>query len=157
MLGVPFDDRGPRADDALRALRVSLGRRTPAYHGVYYDYENFVVEPHATTEQVPIWVGGRSRRSLRRALELADGWSPFRLQLDEIVPMLDGRREEIEARGLDLIFPPDAPLDPIDDPDDARARVAAYRAAGATGLALRFRHTSRAHYERQLESFLALV
>src|SRR5204863_9687211 len=86
MLGKPFADRGARGDDALRALRASLGKRTPAYHGTYYDYEGFVVEPHALSERVPIWVGGRSRRSLRRALELADGWSPFRLQLDEIRP-----------------------------------------------------------------------
>jgi len=157
LLGVPFEDRGPRADDALRALRASLGRRLPVYHGTYFDYENFVVDPHATRTDVPIWIGGRSRRSLRRALELADGWSPFRLQLDELVPMLDEHRAEIEERGLDLIFPPDPPLDPLDDPDGARERVHAFRAAGATGLALRFRHTSREHYERQLEAFMRLT
>jgi hypothetical protein len=71
--------------------------------------------------------------------------------------MLDDRRAEIEERGIDLIFPPDPPLDPLDDPDDARGRVAAFAAAGATGLSLRFRHTSREHYERQLEAFLRLV
>ena len=157
LLGVPFEDRGARADDALRALRASLGRRLPEYHGTYFDYADFVVDPHATRTDVPIWIGGRSRRSLRRALELADGWSPFKLQLDELGPILSDHRAEIEARGLELIFPPDPPLDPLDDPDDARARVKAFRAAGATGLALRFRHTSREHYERQLEAFMRLV
>jgi len=159
LLGRPFADRGPRADDALRALRASLGRRTPVYHGTYYDYEGFVVEPHATTEHVPIWIGGRSRRSLRRALELADGWAPFRLGLDELRPMLDLFRSEIDARGegFDLVFPPDPPLDPRDDPGEAESVVAAYRAAGATGLALRFAHTSRRHYEEQLEAFARLV
>jgi probable F420-dependent oxidoreductase len=159
LLGVPFSDRGARADDALRALRASLGKRSPSYHGAYFDYEGFVVEPHATTEAVPIWVGGRTRRSLRRALELADGWSPFKLQLDELSPIVEGLREQIAARGngFDLIFPPDPPLDPIDDADGARDRVEAFRAAGATGLALRFRHTSREHYERQLEAFGRIV
>jgi probable F420-dependent oxidoreductase len=159
LLGKPFADRGPRADDALRALRVSLGKRSPAYHGAYYDYEGFIVEPHAASENVPIWVGGRTRRSLRRALELADGWSPFKLQLDELDPILDGLRPQIEERGsgFELIFPPDPPLDPMDDPDEARDRVAAFRSAGATGLALRFRHTSREHYERQLEAFARLM
>src|SRR5207247_853599 len=88
LLGKPFDDRGLRADDSLRALRASLGRRSPVYHGDYYDYEGFVVEPHATSENVPIWVGGRTPRSLRRALELADGWSPFKLSIDELEPLL---------------------------------------------------------------------
>ena len=25
----------------------------------------------------PVWIGGNSRRAIRRAVELADGWSPF--------------------------------------------------------------------------------
>lgn len=28
-------------------------------------------------ERVPIWTGGRTLRSLRRAAEFADGWTPF--------------------------------------------------------------------------------
>jgi len=153
MLGRPFADRGVRADDALRALRVSFGQRMPVYHGAFYDYEGFVVEPYAVQERAPIWIGGRSRRSLRRALDLADGWCPFRLQLDELAPMLDERRAQIEERGLELIFPPDPPLDPLGDPEGAEQRVASFRAAGATGLALRFQHTSKEHYLRQLEAF----
>ena len=33
LLGAPFDDRGDRADDAMRALRASLSQREPEYHG----------------------------------------------------------------------------------------------------------------------------
>ena len=33
LLGVPFEDRGARADDALRALRASLAQREPSYDG----------------------------------------------------------------------------------------------------------------------------
>ncbi len=154
LLGAPFEDRGPRADDALKALRASLSQRTPEYHGTYYDYEGFVVEPHAVQEHVPIWVGGRTGRSLRRALELADGWSPFKLKLDELRPMLEAHRAAIEARpAFDLIFPPDPPLDTHGDPDETDAVVSAYRAAGATGLTLRFVHTSRDQYLDQLEAF----
>ncbi|MFY9587724.1 MAG: TIGR03619 family F420-dependent LLM class oxidoreductase [Actinomycetota bacterium] len=154
LLGAPFADRGARADDALRALRASLSQRTPAYHGIYYDYEGFVVEPHALQEHVPIWVGGRSGRSLRRGLELADGWSPFKLKLDELGPLLDAHRAAIEARpGFDLIFPPDPPLDPLGDADETDAVVAAYRKAGATGLAMRFEHASRDQYVDQLDAF----
>jgi len=159
MLGRPFADRGARADDSLRALRASLSKRAPAYHGEFYDYEGFIVEPHALQDHVPVWIGGRSGRSLRRAVELADGWSPFKLQVDELRPILDRYRPQIEARGpgFDLVFPPDPPLDPLDDPDEARDRIAAFKAVGATGLALRFRHTSKEHYERQLEAFVRIV
>jgi alkanesulfonate monooxygenase SsuD/methylene tetrahydromethanopterin reductase-like flavin-dependent oxidoreductase (luciferase family) len=49
----------------------------PEYHGEYYDFEGFVIDPCAVQEAVPLWVGGRTLRSLRRAAALADGWCPF--------------------------------------------------------------------------------
>ena len=67
LLGAPYDNRGPRADDALRALRAALSAREPSYHGEFYDFEGLVVDPSAVQEHVPIWVGGRTVRSLRRA------------------------------------------------------------------------------------------
>ena len=30
---------------------------------------------------MPIWIGGRTRRSLRRAVTLADGWCPFNVPM----------------------------------------------------------------------------
>src|SRR5262249_3671357 len=38
LLGAPFDDRGARADDALKALRAALPTNEPAYHGEYYSF-----------------------------------------------------------------------------------------------------------------------
>ena len=158
LLGASFDDRGPRGDDALRAIRASLSKRMPVYHGEYYDYEGFVVDPHAVQEHVPIWIGGRTRRSLRRALELADGWSPFKLSIDELRPMLEAWRDEIAERpAFDLIFPPDPPVDPSANPDGTLAVLDDHRALGATGLALRFVHRSREHYLEQLEAFAKLT
>lgn len=158
LLGRPFADRGARADDALRAVRAAWGKRLPSYEGEHYAFDGFVVEPHAVRETVPIWVGGRTSRSLRRALELGDGWAPFRLLPDELRPMLDVHRDALEARaGFDLVFPPEPPLDPAGDPAGARAVVEAYRALGATGLTLRFRHTSKRHYVEQLDAMVALT
>ena len=44
--------------------------------------------PTLPRTDVPIWVGGRTRRSLRRAIELGDGWTPFALSLEEAGEML---------------------------------------------------------------------
>ncbi|MGZ4121493.1 MAG: TIGR03619 family F420-dependent LLM class oxidoreductase [Actinomycetota bacterium] len=154
LLGRPFDDRGARADDALRALRAGLGARVPAYHGEYYDFEGFVVDPHAVQERVPIWIGGRTERSLRRALELGDAWAPFGLTLDKLAPIIEARRDEIGARGLDLVLPPEPPLDPVGKPDVAAEVARSYAALGATKLNLRFHHESRAHYIEQLEAMV---
>ncbi len=145
LLGADFEDRGARADDALRAIRAAFAQPTASHHGTHYRYEGWIVDPSGVQEHVPIWVGGRTRRSLRRALDLGDGWIPFGLTLDELAPMLatpvvvDARA----ARPFDVVLAPEPPLDPLDDPGGAERVVGDYEAAGATALALRFRHTSR--------------
>src|SRR4051812_31473271 len=67
LLGAPFADRGVRADDALRALRAALSEARPQYSGDHFAFADYLVEPHAVRDRVPIWVGGRTARSLRRA------------------------------------------------------------------------------------------
>src|SRR3954464_15541729 len=42
LLGAPFTGRGERADDALRALRASMGTREVEYHGTHYDYADLL-------------------------------------------------------------------------------------------------------------------
>jgi probable F420-dependent oxidoreductase len=161
LLGAPFAGRGARADDALRAIRASFGRRTPSYTGTHFSFSDFVVEPSGVQEHVPIWVGGRTRRSLRRALELGNGWIPFGLSLGELGTML-GAHDLTAARrdrgaGFEVVLAPDPPLDPLGDPEAAAEAVRAYDAIGATGLSLRFAHRSRAHYLEQLEAMVAVV
>jgi probable F420-dependent oxidoreductase len=156
LLGVPFEDRGARGDDALRALRAAVGTRVPSYHGEYYDFDGFVVDPHAVQDHVPVWIGGRTPRSLRRALEHGDGWAPFGLTLDELTPIIDAKREQIDA-GFDLVLAPEPPLDPAGKPGETETVIRAYAAAGATKLNLRFHHDSAAHYVEQLEAMTHCV
>ena len=77
MIGAPFEDRGARTDDAIRALRASFGRSHPSYDGEFFSFDGVVVDPCGLQEHVPLWVGGRTQRSLRRAVALGDGWCPF--------------------------------------------------------------------------------
>ena len=72
-----MSDRGPRAEGVLRALRASLSNSTPAYRGDFYVFDSTVVDKSAIRQHVPIWVGGRTLRSLRSAAKLADGCCPF--------------------------------------------------------------------------------
>jgi probable F420-dependent oxidoreductase len=88
MLDAPFDDRGDRADDAIRALRAAWARRQPEYEGTFYGFDDFVVDPSAINPDTPIWIGGRTARSLRRAVELADGWAPFGLTRADLAGMI---------------------------------------------------------------------
>ena len=161
LLGAPFEDRGARGDDAIRALRASLGRREPAYEGTHYSFSGFLVDPCAPRTDVPIWIGGRTARSLRRAVELGDGWMPFGLRVEEMAAMVARARATdawaARTSALDVVLGPNRALDPLGDPDAARAAVAALRAAGATTLSARFVHHSVDHYCEQLAALLPLL
>jgi probable F420-dependent oxidoreductase len=148
LLGAPFADRGARADDALRALRAALSRPEPAYHGSYYDFEGFVVDPCAVQVRVPLWVGGRTLRSLRRAVDLGDGWAPFGLTRDETAAML--QRVEHPDRPFEVMLQPERPLDPLGEPARVADELRDLAAIGATGVHARFVHHSRDHYVEQL-------
>lgn len=116
LLGAPFTDRGGRADDALRALRACLGRTEPTYDGTHHRIEGFVVDPAATRTDIPLWVGGRTRRSLRRAVALGDGWAPFGVTPAEASAWLDGAATteawSTRERPLEVVLFPGRPSTP---------------------------------------------
>ncbi len=134
LLGAQFAGRGAIADDAIRAIRAAWGSVSLRHEGIHFRFPGLNVDPCGSQESLPVWVGGRSGRSLRRALSLADGWVPF-----------------------GLVFPPEPPLDPVGAPAETEAIVRSYIAVGATGMNLRFRHRSRAHYCEQLEAMPRLL
>ena len=153
LLEADFARRGTRADDSLRALRASWGRAVPEYHGEHFDYSGAVIDPTAFRTEVTIWIGGRTGRSLRRAVELGDAWAPFGLDPDEIRVLLEQARGtaawSARETELDIALQPD-PLDPAADPAAASAAIELLRATGATILHLRFVHHSVEHYCEQL-------
>ncbi|XRQ04757.1 TIGR03619 family F420-dependent LLM class oxidoreductase [Actinomadura welshii] len=152
LLGAPFAGRGARADDALAALRASLSRRTPEYHGPYYDYSGMVVEPHAVQDRVPLWIGGRTARSLRRAVT-ADGWVPFGLPLRTMAEMLASHDL---PPGFDVVLEPSRRLDPIGDPEGTGTALTRLREAGATIAGVRLASSSPGHYREQLAALRGL-
>src|SRR5262249_32416556 len=117
LLGRPFAGRDARADDAIRAIRAGWGKPVQRYHGTHFSYEDFVVDPAAAQERVEIWVGGRTERSLRRAIELGDGWVPFLLGPEQLAAMLARARQtgawHQRARPLEIVLWPEPAVDPL--------------------------------------------
>lgn len=153
MLDSSWADRGSRADDAIRALRTSLSNPRPSYDGEYYHYRDVIVEPYALQPRVPIWIGGRSRRSLRRAVELSDGWMPFGLSGNELSEML--ATVDLPG-GFDVILGP-GPMDPLGDPAKTTRRLESLREIGATIVNCSIKADSVGHYCDQLGALRALA
>lgn len=120
LLGADWEGRGGAADHFLDAVRAAWGQA---------EVDGFTIEPHATSTRVPLWIGGRSARSLRRALEHGDGWVPFGLRPAELAEMLGA--VDVPG-GFEVVLSPGRPLDPSGDAEGALRRLTALRDAGAT-------------------------
>jgi probable F420-dependent oxidoreductase len=75
-LGVPFEQRNELFDEALVALRRAWSEDELAFEGHRFRAVGNSMRPRPRPHP-PIWVGGNSRRAIRRAVEHADGWIPF--------------------------------------------------------------------------------
>ena len=153
LLGSAWDDRGARADDAIAALRAALSSTRPVYDGPFYRFGGMVVEPCAVQSRVPIWVGGRTRRSLRRAVALADGWKPFGLSLGEIATLLASVDRPAELAVV-LATPP---LDPIGAGQQAVDRIGQLFDSGATEVSCVISARSASHFCDQLAALAELT
>jgi probable F420-dependent oxidoreductase len=153
LLGAPFDDRGARGDDALKALRAALPSNEPVYEGEFYSFGGLTVDPCAVQPRMPIWVGGRTKRSLRRAVTLADGWCPFYVSIETAAEWL--RSFELPP-GFEVVIPADHPLDPVGKPEATSQTLRAMAGGGTTTLSARFVHHSLEHYLEQVHALTEL-
>lgn len=152
LLGASFEDRGVRADDSLRALRASLSSTTPRYQGEYVSFNGFVVDPCALQQRVPIWVGGRTLRSLRRAVALSDAWCPFAVSPSTAKKWVG----EVDLpNGFDVVLSTPRALDPMQAPDAAEEALVTMVDAGATIVTAGVVHHSVEHCIEQLEALAA--
>jgi alkanesulfonate monooxygenase SsuD/methylene tetrahydromethanopterin reductase-like flavin-dependent oxidoreductase (luciferase family) len=75
-VGVVFDERWPRFDEAARALRGLLRADAPPLAGRWYDTTGIELAPRPPRpDGPPLWIGSwGSPAGLRRVARLADGW-----------------------------------------------------------------------------------
>ncbi|PKB78311.1 MAG: hypothetical protein BZY88_19270, partial [SAR202 cluster bacterium Io17-Chloro-G9] len=73
----PFADRGAVTNEYLKIFKELWTSDNPSFEGKYYQFSNLEFLPKPVQKpHIPIWVGGQSRRALRRAAQLGNGWHP---------------------------------------------------------------------------------
>ena len=166
-LDADFEHRNDVLDDALRTMLAA--------------WSTDAVGDVATTPQPvqqtgpPVWIGGNSKRAIRRAVELGHGWVPMPSpaaaaahlrtpgleSLDDLQVRLDYLREQCNAAGrdredLDVCFMPSG-LDMFAKaaPDAAKVvdDIAALAAIGVTWVTVTLRADTRRDLLTAIDSF----
>jgi alkanesulfonate monooxygenase SsuD/methylene tetrahydromethanopterin reductase-like flavin-dependent oxidoreductase (luciferase family) len=75
-VGLPFEERWPRFEEATQALRALLHVDAPPFAGTHYTTSEITLEPRPVRRPgPPLWVGSwGSRPGLRRVARIGDGW-----------------------------------------------------------------------------------
>lgn len=76
-VGVPFEERGARTDEALDLMRQAFTGAPVNFEGQHFVARDNVVRPTPAQAPLPVWGGGNAPRAIRRAVEKCQGWSPF--------------------------------------------------------------------------------
>ena len=180
-LGASFDDRNERFDDALVAMQAAWAGESVAMSMPGFTAEGNTMRPRPVQRpRPPIWIGGNSPRAIRRAVDFADGWSPFPLPanaagtarttgietLDDLRAGVERMRDYAAMQGrlvpLDVNFVPfglpmNVPCLPHDDV--LHEQFEALEAVGVTWVSLGLPTASRGAFleavARFAESFLS--
>jgi probable F420-dependent oxidoreductase len=75
-LGVDFDERNDLFDEALEVIQSVWAGGDIAVEGRHFNARGVRGLP-TSVARPPIWIGGNSTRSIRRAVTSYDGWAPF--------------------------------------------------------------------------------
>jgi probable F420-dependent oxidoreductase len=101
-LGVPFKERGALSDEYIAVFKTLWTQDKPAFHGQYMRFDQIAFEPKPVQKpHIPIWIGGNSKRAIRRAVALGDGWHPTRPLPGEVKVGVAYLHEVCAQRGRD--------------------------------------------------------
>jgi alkanesulfonate monooxygenase SsuD/methylene tetrahydromethanopterin reductase-like flavin-dependent oxidoreductase (luciferase family) len=172
-LGLDFDRRGEETDEWVRIFKRCWTTTEPEYHGERYRFDRVIFEPQPVQKpHPPIWVGGNSRRAMRRAVELGDAWHPGWLRPDQLAPAVQALTAMAAKAGRDpatleitLLRPfqildrptgePRRPL--IGSAEQVAEDIRAYERLGVRHLVFGFRTTDGPAMLEQVERFAAEV
>jgi len=173
-LGVPFDERNEMADEAIEVMRRAWSEDGIVHEGRRFHAQGNTALPRPLQERPPIWIGGNSRRAIRRAVELGDGWLPFPApskmaarigtaaleNLDDLRSGLAYAAEHAAKVGreapLDVCFSPfglDMRSDGLPEPAAFRAHVGELRELGITWVVASLPARSRSEYLERVAWF----
>ncbi len=171
-LGVSYKERGRLTDEYIRIFKELWTRDAPHFTVTPFRLDGTAFYPKPWQKpHPPIWVGGNSKRAMRRALELGDGWQPGWSRPEQLAQELDAFRQVAERVGRDpaevevsLLRPmeilpqsssPRRPL--IGTPEELAEDIRQYQRLGVSHLVFAFRRRRPEEAVETIERFATEV
>ena len=100
LLGIPFAERGARAEEYVQAMIALWTQENPEFEGKYVSFRDVAFEPKPIQRpHLPIWFGGDADAVLRRTARYASGWWPFLTKPEAIPDRIDYIRNQPDYAG----------------------------------------------------------
>ncbi len=137
-LGVPFERRGARQEEQIALMRALWKDDVISFDGRFHKLTLAGINPRPRRGSIPIWFGGTAAPLLERAARIGDGWMPLMGANEEARKCVDLLRDRLRALGRDPEkFGIQAQAQVRGgDPDRWAKHAEAWRALGATHLAI---------------------
>jgi probable F420-dependent oxidoreductase len=102
-IGVPFDDRGRRAEEFITAMRALWTQDAAVFSGEHARFTGARSYPKPVAEGrcVPILVGGGGKVAARRAGRMGEGYYPVTSDAEHLAELLGVMRAAAEDAGRD--------------------------------------------------------
>jgi probable F420-dependent oxidoreductase len=98
-----FEHRGSVTEDWLAAMRVAwTATETAEHHGRFVTFDPVGTRPQPPRAgHIPVWIGGKGERALRRAARIGDGYFAISSEPDELTREVAHLRHLVEQSGRD--------------------------------------------------------
>lgn len=100
-IGVPFEERAARTEEAIAALRTLWSQEEPTFAGSFYRFQDARMWPKPVRGTVPVVIGGHSEAAARRAGRLGDGYFPASADPASIPGLIEVMRDAAARAGRD--------------------------------------------------------
>jgi len=145
-IGAPFDHKGPRSEEFLRAMIALWTMEKPEFRGSFVSFGGVNAMPRPVQKPHPeVVFGGHTKEAFSRAARLAKGWYGFALDLETTKKHIEGLKAACKDAGrpfedLEISVTPRSRVD--------RATAQTFADAGVNRLILLHRQNDGAGIQR---------
>jgi probable F420-dependent oxidoreductase len=101
-VGTPWQERGNRADELIRALKTIWMTDPVEFRGAYYQIPKSFIGPKPVQKpHPPIYMAAYTPSAMRRVAKEADGWFPVGVPIGGIAQMFEGIKGMAREAGRD--------------------------------------------------------